>query len=199
MASTGAFPFPAPAPAPAFGAFGIFGATPSAAAPSSQSAGGGGAPEAAAAAGAERDTAPSFSRADLRALHEKPMREAWARHVAGAANFVKQEVLRAALAGATVYNNTCIVDAVPCLDAVLDAKAKSNNGALFGAPITGKALSPLDPKSGLLVSGYGTRIAEPCMADIVAALKAVFPDSRVSFAKAAPASGGKDVLTVAWD
>lgn len=181
------------------------------AAPSSPPAGGGGARDAAAVFRGFALAPLVFSRADLRALHEKPMREAWARHVAGAVEFVKQEVLRAALAGATVYNNTYIVDAVPCADAVLEAKAKTTPLSAFGlgAPSAsgtfpagktgGKAFNPLNAKSGLLASGSGMQFAEPCMADIVAALKAVFPDSRVSFVKTAPASGGKDVLTVAWD
>jgi hypothetical protein len=36
------------------------------------------------------------------------------------------------------------------------------------------------------------------MPDIVAALKLVFTDADIAFVKAAPSSGGKDVLSIKW-
>lgn len=136
------------------------------------------------------------------------MKEAWALHVAAATKHVKKEVLKAALAGSLVYNNAHIIDAVPCPDAVLEAQQGAEMTAYRGGPFGGvgagevrktKTFGKLDPKSGLITSGYGLSFSEPCMDDIVLALKSEFPDSKVAFVKAAPASGGKDVLTVSWD
>jgi len=132
------------------------------------------------------------------------MQEAWAMHVAAATKYVKKEVLKAALAGSLVYNNAQIMDAVPCPGAALEAQQGTEmtayRGGVGAAEVRKtKTFGKLDPKSGLITSGYGLSFAEPCMDDIVLALKSEFPDSKVAFVKAAPASGGKNVLTVSWD
>jgi len=154
----------------------------------------------------------TFSRAYLRALHEKPMKAAWSRHVTGAVEFIKTVVLREALAGYSERDFSSIVDIVPTADEVLKAIVDCSPnptttpppGVSFtGAPETWKASGKLDSKTGLLVavssSGRsGLRFSGQCMPDIVSALKLVFPDSDVAFVKAAPSSGGKDVLSVRW-
>lgn len=143
-------------------------------------------------------------------MHEKPMKEARKLHINGAVRFIKESVLIAALAGHSSYSNSCISSAVPCADAVLEAMTKAaSSGAGIQSQTAKGANAPsygkLDLKTGLMIGssiagcGMSMRLSEPCMADIVAALKAEFPDSKVAFVKAAPASGGKDVLTVCWD
>jgi hypothetical protein len=146
---------------------------------------------------------PGLSRADLRAMHEKPMKDAWMRHVTGVTKFIKEGVLIAALAGFTVYNNTYISSAVPCADSVFEAKTKAEavvqRPFQIGNTAAGPTFGKLDIKGLLCEHGGNLKLSEPCMNDIVAALKTEFPDSKVAFVKAAPASGGKDVLTVCWE
>lgn len=170
-------------------------------------------------------TPPAYSRAFLRALHEQPMAAARARHVSGAVEFVKAQVLTAALAGHTERDFSLIVDAMPTADEVLEAIgscskvapaatllgggfAPHHGGFSFGAAEpaeTWEASGKLDPKSGLLLAASTAsgktelRFATQCMPDIVAALRLVFTDADIAFVKAAPASGGKDILCVKWD
>ena len=146
------------------------------------------------------------------------MKAAWSRHVTGAVEFIKTVVLSEALAGYSERDFSAIVDVVPTADEVLKAieacssnsKATPPQASAFGAPQvtygaqeTWKSSGKLDSKTGLLVavsSGgrSGLRFSGKCMSDIVSALKLVFPDSDVAFVKAAPSSGGKDVLSVRW-
>lgn len=145
------------------------------------------------------------------------MKAAWSRHVTGAVEFIKERVLSEALAGYTARDFSAIIDAVPTADEVLEAislhetqaaapfqLSPSFHGTAFGAPETWKASGKLDPKTGLLLavsmlSGKTElRLSGQCMPDIVAALKRVFTDSDVEFVKAAPSSGGKDVLSIKW-
>ncbi len=157
-----------------------------------------------AASSSNEDEVIVFSRADLRALHAKPMKEAWDLHVTAAVSFITQKVLKEALAGYSGYDNAYVVHATPTPDNVLEAMGKIKDAPrVYSALETWSSTGKLDPKTGLIVSTSSSgntalRIAAPCMDDIVAALKGVFPDSEVEFVKAAPASGGKDVLSVRW-
>lgn len=50
-------------------------------------------------------------------------------------------------------------------------------------------------KKGLFAGNY---VSAQCAPDVVAALQALFPDAGISFIKAEPASGGRDVLKIVW-
>ena len=153
----------------------------------------------------------TYSRAFLRTLHEKPMKEAWSRHVSGAVEFIKSKVLSDALAGYTARDFSDFVDALPTADEVLQAidackpkAASSGSSSSYGAPETWKSSGKLDLKTGLLFASSSSGrtallFSGRCMDAIVSALKLVFPDSDIAFNKAAPSSGGKDVLSIRWD
>ena len=149
--------------------------------------------------------ASRFSREYLKALHAQPMRAAWERHVAGAVKFIEERVLFYALAGETEYATCHIVDCAPTADTVFKASSTlSSNQPYDDVKVKPRAATAqfcaLDPKTGLLIGPTfsGTRFSAPAMPDIVAKLRALFPGSRVEFVKAAPASGGKDLLLVNW-
>ena len=138
---------------------------------------------------------------------------AWARHVAGAVEFIKSNVLSEALAGYKQQDISSIIDVVPAADEVLEAIGSHKTApapatgftpaSTYGVPETWKASGKLDPKTGLLLlvsstGKYSLRLSAQCMPDIVAALKRIFTDVDIEFVRAAPASGGKDVLSIKW-
>ncbi len=114
--------------------------------------------------------------------------------------------MKEALAGNTAVDFTAVIDVRPMADEVLKAKGVQMTAppAGYKMPATWTTTGQLDPASGLLVaqSSHGgekqLRLSAPAMEDIVAALKIVFPDSKIEFARAAPSSEGKHVLSINW-